>query len=631
MIRGYPRHPTVLPGGSLTLHVSTDDPTFKVEFYRVGRGMARMSGFEEDRFRGLNYPPGPTDQDWGWPAYSFAIPDGWPTGCYIAVMVGVDAAGHERRPDVTTADGVDSKALFVVRSSNPGGDSKILYKVSWATFHAYNATGYGSLYGEAVWSRDYPYPGFKVTTRRPGGGTGGVVMLGDSPDYYDPASRRQTFAHWDPPFIAWLEDNSYRVDYCTDLDLHQDRELLTPYNLLLSVGHDEYWSPEMRASIDAFVDRGGNVAYFSGNIDGWRIHFHDDDTAFTCAKVGPGPYDFDRWESDANQAGNPENRTTGVSYYAAGGWWDGKRETLGYTVQHSSHWIFEGSGLAEGDVFGDDEKLPLVGYEADGADMVMRDGIAIATGRQGTPSTFFILGVAKLGPGWAKFRDGAAATMGVFTSRGGGIVFQGATTDWPKLVGSNDKVAQITRNVLDGLRLKAVRVVGPLPPVAGRMLAAAGEKAEFVADVSPLGDVEGLHYEWRIAGATARPGDSAAVTVEMPAASAPVTVSVMVSDGEGPLGFGTRTFMPLTRIDMLRLEVVNLLREMVTPGDPSGSFVMPTFDPMLVSRGLVTVNLPWIRDRAARLAEVSAELLEIWSRDGTRPVIDDPRAPWVRK
>ena len=75
---------------------------------------------------------------------------------------------------------------------------------------------------------------------------------------HEPSSRRQTFAHWDAPLIRWLERSGYDVDYCTDLDLHQDADLLFPYSLLLSVGHDEYWSEAMRAHLDAFT-RGGEV------------------------------------------------------------------------------------------------------------------------------------------------------------------------------------------------------------------------------------------------------------------------------------------------------------------------------------------------------------------------------------
>ena len=53
-----------------------------------------------------------------------------------------------------------------------------------------------------------------------------MVQPGDPPDAHEPGSRRQTFAHWDAPLIAWLEGNGYEVDYCTDLDLHQDPGLL---------------------------------------------------------------------------------------------------------------------------------------------------------------------------------------------------------------------------------------------------------------------------------------------------------------------------------------------------------------------------------------------------------------------
>jgi hypothetical protein len=117
----------------------------------------------------------------------------------------------------------------------------------------------------------------------------------------------------------------------------------------------------------------------------------------------------------------------------------------------------------------------------------------------------------------------------------------------------------------------------------------------------------------------------------MPLVSKPVTISVTVSDPNGPFAFGTRTFLPLTHVDALRLEIVTLLREMVTPGDPSGSLVMTTADPTLVSRGIVTVNLPLIRDRAMRLAEVTAELLEILLLDASRLSITDPRTGWSRE
>jgi hypothetical protein len=627
MIQGYPRDPSVRPGGQLTLHVSTDQPKFRVEFYRQGQQLTRMDGVASIPLPGFNYPPGPTDRDWGWPAYDFDIPAHWPSGAYIAMLVEIDAEGNEIAPDRGTTDGTSAKALFVVRSATPGAETPILYKLSWATYHAYNGTGYGSLYAETVWSEHDNPPGFKVTTRRPGGGTGGVVMMGDPPDYYAPESRRQTFEHWDAPFIRWLEGSGYRLDYCTDLDLHQDPTLLKPYNLLLSVGHDEYWSAGMRAAVDRFVQDGGNMAYFSGNIAFFRIHFTDHDTAITCAKAEPSG-NAARWEQDVWSLSDPENRTTGVEF--AGGWFDGKRDAVGYTVQHAEHWVFENTGLGDGDVFGNDADMPLVGYECDGAPYVRKHGWVQTNGRHGTPPTFFVLGLAELGPGWQfTIADRPAATMGVYTSPAGGIVFQGATTDWPMVVARNKIVQQITKNVLNRLKLRSARIVGPLPPRFGRAVAAAGDLASFHVDVAELPFNDRLEYDWNVGGAQLLVADHGRVDVQLPDQVHPVTVSITIRNEFGPVAFGTHTVLPLSREAILRFELSHLLHNMITPGDPETAR-MALLDPQLLGERMTSVNLPLIQNRAARLRQVAAELLELCTGDGHRRIIPDPRRPWNR-
>jgi hypothetical protein len=443
-------------------------------------------------------------------------------------------------------------------------------------------------------------------------------MYGDSPDYYDAASRRQTFTHWEAPFVTWLEASGYHVDYATDWDLQVDPELLTPYALMLSVGHDEYWSDEMRARIEAFIGRGGNVAFFSGNICGYRIHFTDGDSAFTCAKVRPSGKDRGTWEVDHWSDVRPENGVTGTSIRQAGGWWDGRRDTVGYTVQHAAHWVYEGTGLKDGDVFGADPAFPLVGYEADGATFTWKRGLAVVTGDQGTPLSFFILGIAELGEGWVRSSPHAAATMGLYTSHRGGIVFNGATTDWPCLVGRNAEVERITRNVLDRLRLRAVPVLGPLPVRHGRMLAVAGEPAHFHVDTARLPPGADRRYVWRVTAGAGNPelgGQPAAgglaLRVPMPPEPTPVTVTVTVTDAGRTVAFGTLTFVPLSVEEDLKTDALALLREMVMPGEPSNPLVHPTAEPasrtwMLYSTG--SVRLPWLEDRAARLAEVVRRL-----------------------
>ena len=50
-------------------------------------------------------------------------------------------------------------------------------------------------------------------------------------------------------------------------DLHEHGvALLAPYRCVCSVGHDEYWSREMRLAADEYVADGGHIARFAGNF-----------------------------------------------------------------------------------------------------------------------------------------------------------------------------------------------------------------------------------------------------------------------------------------------------------------------------------------------------------------------------
>jgi N,N-dimethylformamidase beta subunit-like protein len=462
MAQVYPENPSAAAGGSLTLRVSTTAPLFRVDFYRQGASLIPMGHLGVSSNPGHESPLHPSDQDWGaegqdsngrplaaWEGYDFQIPGDWPSGAYIAMVTELDQGGFPTSsPDATTPDGRDAKALFVVKSSSRGTHGSILYKLPLLTYHAYNAAG------------DPPtcfYNGADVVSiRRPGGGTGGSPYDAERyPDVYDQSSPRETFAHWDAPFIAWLESNGYQVEYCTDLDLHTGtRDFLAPYRLLLSVGHDEYWTPQMRANASAFVAGGGNLAFFSGNVAWRQVAFADDNVKFRIAGL---------WY----ELGPPENTLTGVSYRNGGGQWDGPRPTvIGYTVQHADSWVYQGSDLKDGDVFGDfyggDPAQPaaLVGYECDGArfdrQQLGQGGAIEPTHEDSTPDGFVILGIGDL-TGWQDFpaagpgTGNLAATMGYFVNQG--TVFTSGTSDWSRVLSSGQapSVEVITRNVIDSL------------------------------------------------------------------------------------------------------------------------------------------------------------------------------------
>jgi hypothetical protein len=292
--------------------------------------------------------------------------------------------------------------------------------------------------------------------RRPGAATGGTPWDLFNFDPFDPTPR-QTFAHWDAPFIAWLERAGHRLDYCTDLDLHRcpprrchsGNGTGPSHRLLLSAGHDEYWSEPMRAHAERFLAGGGNIAFFGGNTCWWRVSLdgeHDGEPSAAATSFRR----LDNWPD------RPENQLTGVSFRNGGERDRDEHPTpVGYRVQHADHWVYAGTGLRDGDVFGAAPDEYLVGYECDGAHFdraeLSKPRPVRPTGEDGTPPGFTILGVGDTSAsGWG--HGNRAATLGLYATAGGGTVFTSATTDWARLLAAGSQpVETITRNVLDHL------------------------------------------------------------------------------------------------------------------------------------------------------------------------------------
>ena len=427
--------------------------------------------------RNVGFTPGAADVDWSWDGYSLSIDGAWPSGAYIAMLWERDGA-NEIAPDggIATSAGNFGKALFVVRSPEPGVRTTMLYRIPIATFHAYNVTGGASLY--------QANPG-RVTMHRPGGGSGGAVTdfevagKGDM-DEFDATSSRQTFEHYNSRFIRWMEQAGLYPDYCADVDCHGagGLNLMMPYGVVISAGHDEYWSAEMKANLADYVAQGGNLAMFSGNTCWWRIKYDPDLSGFACDKNN----DADRWWVTAlkDPALKNENTLIGTSYRNAGGRWTAGRPKIGYTVQRPDHWAFEGGVGAE---FGADQAL--VGYECDGAELTADSAVpgarAEPTYQDGTPPSFRILASALI-PGPDKWDDlpprdsqsstaavaPYAATMGIYTASG--TVFSAGVTDWARVLEEGEPALDnITRNVIK--RLGGIN----------RSLATVAEKSGIVA------------------------------------------------------------------------------------------------------------------------------------------------------
>lgn len=606
-IRGYPWPPSVAPGDELSLHVSTTAARFHARFFRLGAQLEPAGATAAQP--GMDAPDGPPDADWAWPVHPWRVPATWRSGIYLAVLD--ELAGEEARrgadppgENPPAVDGRHARLLFVVRRAGDADPAPVLYKVPLATYHAYNASGGGSLYvGQRVGSDGR----CRVTLRRPGGGTGGELSFPGAVDVYDAATPREGVAHWDLPFVAWLERAGHAADFCTDLDLHALPGLLAGHSLLLSAGHDEYWSEPTRRAVEQFAARGGNVAFFSGNVCFWRVELDAAGETLSCAHPPVVAEPCDQW-----WLSRPESGLTGVSYRNGGGWWSGPREPLGYTVTYADHWVFAGSGVEDGDEFGGEERL--VGYECDGAriDSVSGD-FPRADTRDGTPGDFELLALARLSAGWQDRPAGSAATatLGLYTP--GGTVFTAATTDWPRvLAAGHPLVEHVTRRVVEALSAHPAALRAPRH---GR----AGAEVSLHTEMRPSDGPARIRW-WASGGELEAEGASA--RLQLPANRRRVSVTVEVT-GERGRRFGHVTIEVLTGAQAAQLQALRAVRELAVESPPAPVPTLsahdgnrpvthPAWDELRdgLRRSLTAEEAAGLRARGLRLAALAARLGE---------------------
>jgi hypothetical protein len=96
------------------------------------------------------------------------------------------------------------------------------------------------------------------------------------------------WAQYDRHFVQWAEREGYAFDMITQTDLHYRPEILAACPCVLIVGHDEYWSFEMRSTIERHVEQGGRLARFGGNFLGRSVSKAMDAARFAI-KIAPAP------------------------------------------------------------------------------------------------------------------------------------------------------------------------------------------------------------------------------------------------------------------------------------------------------------------------------------------------------
>lgn len=442
-IEGYAGQLSVAPGEEVTFHVSTGASRFSAEITRLGATDESVWTQKDIPGQAHAIPENASSHGCQWPeSFRVTIPAEWKSGYYHVTFRAADGGGKFVHRGRRTAE---ASCFFVVRPAEPGKNSKILLQLTTNTYNAYNNWGGTSLY---AYHGRAGVQGHRVSFDRP------------------PSSQ---FNNWERPFIQWAEKNGFELDYAVNSDLEFRPELLDNYRLVLSVGHDEYWSTPMRDNLEAFIATGGNVAFFSGNTICWQVRSEDEGRALTCWKenyfkdpvYATGDYTLLTSLWSHHLIKRPENELTGVGFL-----WGGFHKSHdqfmdgsgAFTVHRPEHWIFDGTELKRDDSFGGNNTV--VGYECDGCELEWRDGLPFPTYRDGTPETFTVLGTApaRWHPGdsewyekWEKGRTGAAC-LGVYTKPSGGTVFTSGTTDWAHgLRGGDPEVETITKNILNRL------------------------------------------------------------------------------------------------------------------------------------------------------------------------------------
>ena len=443
-IEGYPSEISCAPGDTLKLHVSTTGAQYSVKIERLGA--VPKTVHQESGIAGKSFPvpESASTKGCGWPvSYQWELPAALQSGYYRVWFSTSDKGGKYIQRNLRTAE---SGCYFVVRPTSPGKDTKILLQLSTNTYNAYNNWGGSSLYG---FHGRGGLQGHQVSFHRPPG---------------------SLYSKWEGPFVEWAEKNGYKLDFCTNMDLQERPDIVKNYELILSVGHDEYWSWEMRDTIEAFAADGGNVAFFSGNTCCWQVRWEEETESLTCWKQW---YNQDPVFTEPDKSrlsslwghhlvGRTENSMTGVGFIH-GGYHKSHGQHMdgsgAYTLHRPDHWLFDGTKLKKGDEFGGEETI--VGYECDGCEIEWRDGLPFPTHADGTPEGFQIFATAPAtwAPGdsvwydqWPSLDHTGNAVMGIYETRKGGTVFTCGSTDWAHgLKTPNPVVDRITRNILDRL------------------------------------------------------------------------------------------------------------------------------------------------------------------------------------
>jgi len=284
----------------------------------------------------------------------------WTSGVYLALLTTNQMQyGPQWDPDHQTY------IVFVIRNDIRSSD--ILFQQAVATYQAYNNYPADNQTGKSLYDSGSYGPLTTLGTAR------AVKVSFDRPYTYSDHTGAGEFLKWEIYFVRWLERNGYDVTYATDVDVHANGGQLQNHKAVLTAGHSEYWSNEMRNAAEAARDHGTSIGFFGANAVYSQVRFEPSSTGVpNRVMVGYKSASLDPVNNPTSSIYNPalttipwrnspvsrpEQQTIGLMYLD---YFDATLPAGNYVVQNSGNWLYAGTGFANG------TQVPgILGYELD--------------------------------------------------------------------------------------------------------------------------------------------------------------------------------------------------------------------------------------------------------------------------
>ena len=313
----YTKYFSYTSGDAVPIYIYNEEKA-KLKIYRLGKAMQLISELDDimPNIQISKYHP---KQGLNWKAKTIISTTGFKSGYYVLEIT----------------ESYSGKKCQIPLIIKPIVVQKVSLIGSTNTWHAYNSFGEKSNY------KDTQTPHIARTL---------FTLAGKLLNR--PTRFTLTFLPYSRPFLVNItnikdryHDHLLRSEWETSAFLekhnigygiYSDKDFAFNYDMhkseiIIFSTHSEYWSIEMMGKLKQYIDNGGMVIFASGNNIYREVEFTENALVVVSQQI-------------------PMETTTKLvgTYYTDSGF----RTYAGFKVVDSSHWVFSGTGIKNGEIFG---------------------------------------------------------------------------------------------------------------------------------------------------------------------------------------------------------------------------------------------------------------------------------------